>query len=206
MFAVNRRRNDNSTKSGTNSSTNSLALSKPKSSTKVGSKPTTIELRGIPVHFPFTPYPCQTDYMTKVIDALNKSQNALLESPTGTGKTLSLLCAALAWQREQARFLPQNNTSQDVSSSQSNPQNSTATPQRGRVPTILYASRTHSQISQVVKELRSTRYRPKHAVLASREQMCVHERVSKLGNSMQLNHECSKLTKERRYGSFVQIL
>ncbi len=33
--------------------------------------------------------------------ALKKGQNALLEAPTGSGKTLSLLCTALAWQEAQ---------------------------------------------------------------------------------------------------------
>ena len=64
-----------------------------------------IEISGVKVYFPFKPYECQIEYMTKVMEALNDGQNALLESPTGTGKTLSLLCATLAWvknRREQA--------------------------------------------------------------------------------------------------------
>lgn len=44
------------------------------------------EARGVPIRFPFEPYPCQKAYMERVIEALQDKQNALLESPTGTGK------------------------------------------------------------------------------------------------------------------------
>ena len=54
--------------------------------------PTTIELRGVQIHFPFKPFKCQEDYMEKVLDALLRRENALPESPTGTGKSrLTLL-------------------------------------------------------------------------------------------------------------------
>lgn len=45
---------------------------------------------------------------------------------------------------------------------------------------IIYATRTHSQLTQVVSELKSTAYRPNMTVLGSREQLCVHEKISKL--------------------------
>jgi hypothetical protein len=50
------------------------------------SPPTSLTLNGVQVHFPFRPYACQETYMQTVMDALLKSENALLESPTGTGK------------------------------------------------------------------------------------------------------------------------
>lgn len=54
-------------------------------------------ISGIPVTFPFEPYELQKDYMSKVIECLENGTNGVLESPTGTGKTLSLLCSSLAW-------------------------------------------------------------------------------------------------------------
>lgn len=41
--------------------------------------------------------------MGKVIKCLKNEQNGLLESPTGLGKTLSLLCASLAWLMEHKK-------------------------------------------------------------------------------------------------------
>jgi len=51
------------------------------------------------VGFPFDPYESQLMYMEKVLMSIQQGSYALLESPTGTGKTLCLLCAALSWQR-----------------------------------------------------------------------------------------------------------
>lgn len=43
------------------------------------------------------------------------------------------------------------------------------------VPKIMYASRAHSQLTQVIKEMKGTKYnKMKMAVLGSREQLCIH--------------------------------
>lgn len=59
---------------------------------------------GIQVEFPYRPYGTQLAFMGRVIATLDRAQrdghcHALLESPTGTGKTLSLLCSTIAWQQ-----------------------------------------------------------------------------------------------------------
>ena len=57
---------------------------------------TDIKFGEISVKFPFDPYPAQKSYMEKVLMCLEDKKFGLLESPTGTGKTLALLCSSLA--------------------------------------------------------------------------------------------------------------
>ena len=64
-------------------------------------------------------------------------------------------------------------------------------------PLIIYASRTHSQLSQVIGELRRTTYRPKIAVVGSRDQMCIHPNVKELSSSSAQSAVCNRLTRKK---------
>ncbi|CDF33567.1 unnamed protein product [Chondrus crispus] len=59
----------------------------------------TLHIAGVRVRFPHVPYRAQSALMHAVVTAVRTREHALVESPTGTGKTLALLCAALAVQR-----------------------------------------------------------------------------------------------------------
>ncbi|XP_072503009.1 Fanconi anemia group J protein isoform X1 [Notamacropus eugenii] len=54
---------------------------------------------GVKIHFPCKAYPSQLAMMNSIVRGLNSKQHCLLESPTGSGKSLALLCSALAWQQ-----------------------------------------------------------------------------------------------------------
>lgn len=217
-----------STKASKNDDNGGSNIRKLKSSTP----PTTIVINGIEIHFPFEPYAVQRDYMKGVVDALQSGANALLESPTGTGKTLCLLCAALAWQRHEkgriaAAATSSSSTSSAVITIQQHPlvvastttaqkinndnvfaasniaPNSSSNNSSNNPPVIIYASRTHSQLSQVVNELRNTRYRPKHSVLGSRDVCCIHPKVNpavanRRADESSLNSDSSATTAPKR--------
>jgi regulator of telomere elongation helicase 1 len=131
--------------------------------------------------------------MDKVTRALKEGSNALLESPTGTGKTLCLLCAALGWQKHMKQRVPNAHISLSYSNAPNPIKATNATPLLSKVPVIVYASRTHAQLAQVVSELRASGYTPRMSVLGSREQLCIHPTISKLKGGA-LNHACSKLS------------
>ncbi|XP_023240992.1 regulator of telomere elongation helicase 1 homolog isoform X2 [Centruroides sculpturatus] len=166
-----------------------------------------LEIDGIDIKFPHVPYEVQKIYMSKVIECLQKGVNGLLESPTGTGKTLSLLCSSLAWLKhrqatlEQAAFMPSSDARDILNISHLFNTENTATvgrngPNFAFLPKIIYSSRTHSQLSQVVQELKRSSYNNVSAiVLGSRDQLCLHPEVSKLhSNSAKLNSCKNKVT------------
>lgn len=120
-------------------------------------------IHGVKVFFPFEPYKVQRDYMSSAIKAFSLAKNALLESPTGTGKTLSLVCSTLAW----------------LSAS-------------NRVDTLIYyTSRTHKQLDQAAKELKRTAY-SKHpaVVIGSRAQLCINDEVRYSKGDHLINRAC----------------
>ena len=109
------------------------------------------------------PYPAilspQRQMANHIISGLKRRKHVVLESPTGTGKSAALLCATLAWQRYHAKTDP------------------LVAAGVAKAPTIYYCSRTHSQVAQMVASLQKTPYRPRMAVLGSRERLCIHRYV-----------------------------
>lgn len=139
---------------------------------------TSVEIRGIKVTFPYEPYEIQKDYMSKVIESLQNSSNAILESPTGTGKTLSLLCSSLAWLMTEKMKTASAYPSGDNYSGESI-DDILKNVMSMRPPKIIYSSRTHSQLGQALQELKNTIYKDvvKSSIIGSRDQLCLKKEV-----------------------------
>ncbi|KAH7832041.1 putative DNA helicase required for mitotic chromosome segregation CHL1 [Monocercomonoides exilis] len=178
----------------------------------------TIELHGVQVKFPCKPYLPQRLIMDRLIGAISTSTNALLESPTGTGKTLALLCGSCAFQQKMKKELlpkapfakgstsnlsssapryPPVTTSdiEDIVPNEKSEPNYYQKPKY--YPRIFYLTRTHMQIKQIVEELKRTAYEPRMTILASRKQLCLKLHVRSSPNP---GAECTKLCKQRING------
>uniref|UniRef100_A0A8D2ZN44 Regulator of telomere elongation helicase 1 n=1 Tax=Scophthalmus maximus TaxID=52904 RepID=A0A8D2ZN44_SCOMX len=126
--------------------------------------------------------------------------NGVLESPTGTGKTLCLLCATLAWREHfkdtiSARKISERLGGEMFPNTPLSSWGSAATDgdtptYYTDVPKIIYASRTHSQLAQVINELKNTSFRPKVCVLGSREQLCINQEVMRQESNHVKVHMC----------------
>ncbi|KMZ97459.1 DNA repair helicase, putative [Plasmodium vivax] len=169
-------------------------------------------INDVEVYFPYELYDCQYNYMLSVLNALKRKENAILESPTGTGKTLCLLCASISYLvdvlEKKGAFSENINITENkknISFDFKENENSKGSPAKvappSDFPKIIYASRTHSQLKQVIKELKNVyfiknneKYKLLTTILGSRDQLCVHNINYNYKGTM-LNNMCKRTRK-----------
>lgn len=240
--------------------------------------------------FPYEAYPIQHEFMTNLYSIIESKQIGIFESPTGTGKSLSLICGVLKWLKdhEELVHLELNEQIEQLKSDIANEDTKASVPgndwlssqaesitlkstlyetkftldlllkrekqtedlkkrkaheKKRQVwkhkvqPTdvlddgiekteeefliedeerisdvaeddsddpkvfqgvqIFYCSRTHSQLSQVVNEVKNTVYARniQIASLASRQNYCINPSVRKLNSNVLINERCLELQK-----------
>ena len=59
-----------------------------------------------PYGFPFPPYHVQEALMADIYKCLDDGGVGMFESPTGTGKSLSLICSTLQWLLDHKKQFP----------------------------------------------------------------------------------------------------
>ncbi|XP_015429022.1 PREDICTED: TFIIH basal transcription factor complex helicase XPD subunit [Dufourea novaeangliae] len=136
-----------------------------------------ISVDGLLVYFPYDYiYPEQYAYMLELKRGLDAKGHCLLEMPSGTGKTITLLSLIVAYMLEH----PLNITK------------------------LIYCSRTVPEIEKVIEELKKlmeyyekeTETKPKIVglVLSSRKNMCIHPEVSREREGKIVDGRCHSLT------------
>ncbi|KAF9816881.1 hypothetical protein SFRURICE_012223 [Spodoptera frugiperda] len=132
---------------------------------------------GLLVYFPYDYiYPEQYAYMLELKRALDAKGHGLLEMPSGTGKTISLLSLIVAYMIQ-------------------NPHH---------VRKLIYCSRTVPEIEKVLEELKNLiKYYEKcqgekpsltGVVLSSRKNLCIHPEVSREREGKLVDGKCHSLT------------
>lgn len=132
---------------------------------------------GLLVYFPYEYiYPEQYAYMKELKRTLDAKGHCMLEMPSGTGKTATLLSLILAYMIERPEVIRK----------------------------LIYCSRTVPEIEKVVMELKNLmHYYNKHApeklkllglVLSSRKNMCIHPTISKEREGKAVDQKCYSLT------------
>ncbi|KAJ9210084.1 hypothetical protein DTO166G4_8345 [Paecilomyces variotii] len=62
-----------------------------------------MELQAEYFHHPYSPYDIQLNFMRSLYTCIEEGKVGIFESPTGTGKSLSLICGSLTWLRNYKR-------------------------------------------------------------------------------------------------------
>lgn len=126
----------------------------------------TVQIGDLPVTFPFShPYPEQVQYMETLKEVLQGKGHAVLEMPTGTGKTAALLSLILSFRAHHSR------------------------PSK-----LIYCTRTVAEVDKVIQELKqfhSVSHFPLLALsLSSRKNLCAFPEVANLPGRIEVDSAC----------------
>ncbi len=136
-----------------------------------------LNISGLLVHFPYDYiYPEQFSYMLELKRCLDAKGHCLLEMPSGTGKTISLLALIVAYMK-------------------ANPSD---------VTKLIYCSRTIPEIEKVLEELKKLlKYYEDHVdgeplkfvglALSSRKNLCIHPEISREKDGKIVDGRCHSL-------------
>lgn len=232
--------------------------------------------------FPFKPYPAQLQLMEEIHACISNSQVGCLESPTGTGKSLSTICATFSWLKNYEKDIisepkvlddseatdttkqadedwlssfvanyEQGSTSKMashdtsvyheilkkiessavskrrpgdirksvfittttstiendehfVSYSDDDEEGGTSSDEEDgwdglKLPKIIFCSRTHSQLSQFMREVLKTTFKDFRCVtLGGRRALCINPQVQSLLSDSTMNERCLEMMKSKR--------
>lgn len=139
--------------------------------------------------FPYELYDIQNQFIDDAIKVISDGKIGIFSSPTGTGKTISLLsvCTNFAYHDNDNLYnllFSANKTK------------------------IYYCSRTHTQLAQVLHELDTNIHHYNTVILGSRKLYCIHPIQSTCNDIEELNSKCHELIVNNKCeyykGSFYQ--
>ncbi|KAH9410938.1 RAD3-like DNA-binding helicase [Ordospora pajunii] len=114
----------------------------------------------------------------------------VFSSPTGTGKTRSLLVAVSEYVEGVVK---QVTSTEDVHMDAKNRMLERALLHEPSGAKVLYCTRTHSQLMQAIKEAKAIGLECKSVVLGSRRVYCVNPSVNELSSVEIMNEKCKEL-------------
>ncbi|OAG30970.1 chromosome transmission fidelity protein 1 [Nematocida displodere] len=142
-------------------------------------------------------YPGQQAFVRDGIEIVKQGGVGVLESPTGTGKTISSLLVAMDYVKDGAA-LPEGISAANASLLREMYSTS--------AKYVIYACRTHEQLDQVVQELdmlnRVTGSQVRGVVLGSRRVTCINPRVC---HSENINNLCRVTVKGNRCSFYSNL-
>ncbi|OQS55301.1 DNA repair helicase [Ecytonucleospora hepatopenaei] len=160
-----------------------------------------VKINGYTIKLPFNPYEAQIKSMETLLNSFDTGNASLIESPTGTGKSLAILCAALGYletlkgKENEESVKKVKTTILDENLKKFFNEQSSEEEKKKVGPKIYIASRTHKQLDQLVSQLRTTDYNPSISVLGSRTQYCIN---SKAKNALDINTACRDLVDSKQ--------